>query len=106
MVSGKIVLNLRKLLDKISTYIAEEGIEMMCPYCNEEMQKGEIQCRQGGMIYWQPREVNYGITKKRYSKRGVQRHGGIVLSPHQMYVISKPLIAYHCPSCKKVVIDY
>lgn len=51
MVSGKIVLLLRGLLNKIFSHAAEGGIEMMCPYCNEEMQKGGIQCQQGGMIY-------------------------------------------------------
>lgn len=79
---------------------------MMCPYCNNQMKKGEVQCQQGGMIYWQPEEATTGINKMRYSKHGVEKHGGIVLSAHQMNIFSKPLIGYNCPSCKKVIIAY
>ncbi|MFR0781359.1 MAG: PF20097 family protein [Zhenhengia sp.] len=77
---------------------------MICPYCNNQMKKGEVQSTR--MIYWQPEEATAGVNKIRYSKHGVEKHGGMVLSPPQMNIISKPLIGYHCSSCKKVIIDY
>ncbi|MDO5603317.1 MAG: PF20097 family protein [Oscillospiraceae bacterium] len=78
---------------------------MTCPYCGEELIKGEVQSGQGGMIYWQPEPETEGFNKMRYTRRGVKTHGGIVLSGGQ-YNGSAPLVGYCCPVCKKIIVEY
>ena len=66
---------------------------------------GEVQSGNGSMIYWQPDEATKEINKMRYTKRSVEKHGGIILSKHQ-YNISDPLVAYKCSNCQKIIIKY
>lgn len=68
-----------------------------CPYCNEKMELGYIQCRDG--VTW---------TKKLQPLSALS-----FLSPSAINLASerKPLDgayaeAYHCRSCKKIVIGY
>lgn len=69
---------------------------MKCPYCNEEMTLGYIQCRDG--VYWTPKkqlvsalaELGKGSTSL---SNGAADHSRVVY-------------AHKCSGCKKVIIDY
>ena len=67
---------------------------MICPYCENEMQKGWIdQDRMG--LSWTPDEER-GFLKS-------------LLEPHDIRLTSLAyggrLIVYHCEACKKFIID-
>lgn len=70
---------------------------MKCPYCNEEMTPGYIQCRDG--VYWSEKKRPVAalppITGKFVDLRTIG-HG-----EYKHYAT-----AYNCPACKKIVIDY
>lgn len=61
---------------------------MTCPYCNNEMEKGYIQSRDG--LGWSP------------NKRLIAALSG-ALSEQEL---GKIAVAYRCKACKKIVIDY
>ena len=70
---------------------------MICPYCNKEMKKGYIQCRDG--LHWTPKKQ----TVAALAGLGV---GAVLIGSEDGLVPNTTAIAYHCESCKKVVIDY
>lgn len=69
---------------------------MRCPYCNEEMICGAVQSQ---------REIFFTTRADRtWLISALAKKDEIVLSSHNW---SKPTcIAYHCPVCRKVIIDY
>ena len=69
-----------------------------CPYCNEEMEPGYIQCRDS--IFWN--------TKKRLIA-ALPPIGGtsINLASEESGVFSGfATRAYNCTKCKKIIVDY
>ena len=68
---------------------------MICPYCQTEMVKGYIQCRDG--VFWTPERALIsalsGIKKGAVSLRNDPEHG------------NSTSVAYLCKNCKKVIID-
>lgn len=70
---------------------------MKCPYCNEEMEIGYIQCRDG--VYWSEKKRNIVALPPVRGKRIDLR--AIVEGSYQSYTT-----AYNCPKCKKILIDY
>ncbi len=68
---------------------------MICPYCQGEMTKGYIQCRDG--VYWTPKPTFIpalsGMKKGAVSLRN---------DPEQP---SNTVAAYLCDKCQKVIID-
>ena len=70
---------------------------MKCPYCNNEMEKGLIHS---------PQELNWIKGEKRkFFTRAFLHKDSIVLSELSM-MKGSACIAYNCPNCKKIVIDY
>ena len=67
---------------------------MNCPYCGNEMSKGWVQSA---------RRVLFTTTKKE-SGFLFKAKGDVVLTTNNF--IDPSCIAYHCGTCKKVVIDY
>ena len=70
---------------------------MKCPYCNNEMEKGLIQSPQ--VISWLKGE------KRKFFGRAEFHKDSVVLS-ELSFMKGSACIAYNCPSCKKIVIDY
>ena len=70
---------------------------MKCPYCNNEMIKGLIHS---------PQELNWIKGEKRkFFTRAFLHKDSIVLSELSM-MKGSACVAYNCPNCKKIVIDY
>lgn len=70
---------------------------MQCKWCGQEMLKGYIQCIDG--VYWD--------EKKRTVARGLVSPSAVKLgedSPNPF--TGGYVVAYRCPKCKKIVIDY
>ena len=68
---------------------------MICPYCQGEMTKGYIQCRDG--VYWTPDRALVSALS------GIKK-GAVPLRNHPEYP-SNTAIGYFCPKCRKVIID-
>jgi len=69
---------------------------MKCPYCNNEMELGYIQCRDG--VTWTPKKQLVAALSI-LGKGSVSLENGAAENSRTVY-------AYHCKECKKVVIDY
>ncbi|MBE6609811.1 MAG: hypothetical protein E7634_04000 [Ruminococcaceae bacterium] len=70
---------------------------MLCPYCDDEMEKGLIHS---------PQELNWIKGEKRkFFTRAFLHKESVVLSELSM-IKGSACIAYNCPSCQKIVIDY
>ena len=69
---------------------------MNCPYCNNEMELGYIQCRDG--VTWTPKKQLVAALSI-LGKGSVSLENGAAENSRTVY-------AYHCNECKKVVIDY
>lgn len=70
---------------------------MKCPICNGEMEYGLIQCSS---------PISWLKTKSRqliYSPKLYE--GSVSLSAASMFKGSA-VVAYNCPKCKKIIIDY
>ena len=70
---------------------------MKCPYCNNEMQKGYIQCRDG--LHWTPK-------KQKIAALSGLGTGAVLFGNEESFVPNTTALAYHCESCKKIIIDY
>lgn len=70
---------------------------MKCPYCNEEMESGYIQCRDG--IYWSDK-------KRMVAPLPPMRGSSIDLRTICDGSYKSYATAYNCPKCKKIIIDY
>ena len=70
---------------------------MNCPYCNVEMEKGLIQSQH---------ELNWFKGEKRkFFGRAFFYDDAITLS-EMSYIKGSACVAYNCPNCKKIIIDY
>ena len=70
---------------------------MKCPYCNNEMQKGYVQCRDG--VTWTPKkQLVASLASLSAGAIRIGKDSG--LSPNSVAE------AYHCEACKKVIIEY
>ena len=70
---------------------------MICPYCNDEMQKGYIQSRDG--VFWTPKKhVTSAVTS--FFK------DAIAIGMDDKFVPNGKAIEYHCAKCKTVIIPY
>lgn len=68
---------------------------MVCPYCQNEMTKGYIQCRDG--VFWVSKQSLVAALS------GLKK-GAVKLS-NSPDAPSSVSVAYLCRSCKKVIID-
>ena len=69
---------------------------MRCPYCNEEMICGSVQSQRE--IFFTTKPDQHWLIPS------INKKDEIMLSSHNW---SKPTcMAYHCPACRKVIIDY
>lgn len=78
-------------------YFKRRNALMKCPYCNEEMEQGYIQCRGG--VYWSNK-------KRAVSALPPVTGKSINLSEYNISLSGPYVIAYNCSKCKKIIIDY
>ena len=70
---------------------------MTCPYCNSDLIEGYI---------YSPRTLSWTTEKlKTFSESFLTKEGNIVLSETGLLHPAK-VIAYNCPSCKRIFISY
>lgn len=69
---------------------------MNCPYCNQEMVQGFIQCRDG--VTWTPREQPVAALSF-LAKGSIRLANGAAHDNRTVY-------AHNCPRCSRVIIDY
>ena len=70
---------------------------MKCPYCNSELTKGYI---------YSPRTLSWTTEElKTFCESSLTKEENIVLSETGLLHPAK-IIAYHCASCKKMIISY
>lgn len=67
---------------------------MKCPYCNNEMQKGYVQCRDG--LYWTPK-------KQSVSALAALAKGAVPIGNDDMLKRNKQAVAYKEPYIKKII---
>lgn len=65
---------------------------MNCPFCGAEMQTGRIQSNGSTLLF----------SVKEHSFLKLARNGDVQLARE----LNASVPAYHCPSCKKIVVDY
>ena len=75
----------------------EEERIMNCPYCQEEMQLGYVQCRDG--LNWTPRKAAIAAL-------AAFGRGGVPLVNGASWMTNTAAYAYHCAMCKRVIIPY
>ena len=68
---------------------------MKCPYCNSEMKDGYIQSARGTIFSIEPHKVQFWPNKSI----------GEFTVPSQSR-LAPTCAAYHCPRCKKIILDY
>ncbi len=70
---------------------------MKCPYCHNDLIKGFI---------YSPRTLSWTTAKlKSFSESFLTKEGNIVLSETGLLHPAR-VIAYHCSSCRKLIISY
>jgi len=70
---------------------------MKCPYCQNEMEKGYLQSRDG--LAWTGKKHLISAFSPYFSDAVSLSSDGVSAAP-------KTVDAYLCRSCKKVIIDY
>ena len=78
---------------------------MKCPYCNKEMEPGEIHMTRPG-LYWFPSSL---ANPSYYSERELPKAGGIVLSSRSMRTLfsgADLVTAYVCKDCGKGIFSF
>ena len=74
-----------------------ESDQMNCPYCGNDMEKGLIQS---------PNELSWiKGDKRRLFGRSFLHEGSVVLSELSV-MKGSACVAYNCPQCRKILIDY
>lgn len=71
---------------------------MICPFCNEEMEKGVIQSK--GRLAWSRDEALLPLS------RLFQEDLIELTDPQEFFSLYPATDAYCCKHCKKVIIDY
>ena len=74
---------------------------MKCPYCNNEMEKGELRSK-GGLFFLPEGES----IPKLYTDNQMKRHNAVLLPPHMASIRPEYPTAYICRQCSKIMIDY
>ena len=74
---------------------------MKCPYCNSEMEKGEL--RSKGGVFFLPDGESSPLL---YTEREMEKHNAVYLPPYMLSLIPEYPTAYICRQCSKIVIDY
>ena len=74
--------------------IFDRGVAMKCPWCEKEMTEGFINSSRNVIFSEKPNEALFFLNDKE----------NIGLTQHNWTRPSAK--AYHCESCKKVVVDY
>ncbi|MBR2412906.1 MAG: hypothetical protein IKB13_00205 [Clostridia bacterium] len=69
---------------------------MNCPYCNNEMEIGYIQCRDG--VHWTPKKQLVAALSF-LGKDSISLANGAADNANTVF-------AYKCGACEKVIIDY
>jgi len=69
---------------------------MKCPYCNNEMELGYIQCRDG--VTWTPK-------KQLIAALSILGKGSLSLT-NGAADNSRMVYAHRCKNCQKIIIDY
>ncbi len=70
---------------------------MKCPYCNQKMLPGFMQ--NSRPISWTPKKL------KLFTHYNFTNVGAVVLSESEG-LVAPCVVAYNCPICKKIIIDY
>ncbi|MDO4531940.1 MAG: PF20097 family protein [Bacillota bacterium] len=68
---------------------------MKCPYCQNDMEKGFIQCRDG--VTWTPKK-QWAAALSSLGKGSVSLENGTGNN--------RTVFAYRCAACRKVIIEY
>ena len=71
---------------------------MLCPYCNEEMEKGKIQVNDS--LYWTPKDENRVIVST-WSKTKNSRK----IAKWNWLLLQSSVDADYCKNCKKIIIN-
>jgi len=74
---------------------------MKCPYCQREMEKGQLRSR-GGLYFLPDGEK----APKLYTEKEIKKHNAVYLPPYMMSVVPEYPDAYICRNCTKIVIDF
>lgn len=74
---------------------------MKCPYCNKEMEKGQLRSRGG--VYFLPDGEKKPLL---YTEQEMKKHNAIYLPPYMTSAHPEYPTAYICRRCSKIVIDY
>ena len=74
---------------------------MKCPYCNHDMESGEL--RSSGKIMWLPSGLSAPFPP---TQNNVRRKGGVLL-PCKMGAIYGhfPTKSYFCRNCNRILLD-
>lgn len=70
---------------------------MKCPYCNSEMRKGYVQCRDG--VYWTPKKQWIPAVASLAT-------GAIIIAENEKLMPKSFATAYNCDNCKNIIIPY
>ncbi len=74
---------------------------MRCPYCNSDMEKGQLKSK-GGVFFLPDGEK----SPKLYTKSQMMKHRAVYLPPYVNFFSAEFPTAYICRMCSKIVIDY
>lgn len=70
---------------------------MLCPYCNKEMERGYVQCRDG--LHWTPK-------KQKVAALSGLGKGAVLIGDEEAFIPNTVAVAYHCETCKYIAIPY
>ena len=71
---------------------------MICPYCNQELEKGTLRSRYGALYL--PDDTSPPIVRL---KKSIKKRKAIPLPPD---LLSDWPVAYACRICKKIIVPY
>ena len=75
---------------------------MKCPYCNEEMENGNIMGGPADHLYWLPVDAKL-INPIVWTKNAMELKGGILLSKEFSY---RKNTTHICRKCNKGVLEF
>ena len=75
---------------------------MKCPYCSGEMERGMIQARGGGGLYWLPENAKISFLVS--DKKILSKDGVLLVSTNEVGAVNTP--AEICKNCRKLVLEY
>ena len=80
-------------------------MRMKCPFCGEEMERGNLCTQNGiGLLFLPPGEQPSGLFN---TARSVEKKGGIALDgPYNVRFSDTRLPAFVCRTCRKLMLDF